>query len=95
MVNSTQFEMLAKLVKVLAVEPNETELLDLYGWYKQATKGDIKIPQPDVNDIIGNKKWRAWNKVKGASLYHSEINYILIGNILINKYGFKKHFSIE
>jgi len=95
MITSPQFEMVAKLVKVLAVQPNEIELLDLYGWYKQVKIGDINIPKPDTNDIVKTKKWHAWNKVKGASLYDSQINYILIANILINKYGLKKHFSVE
>jgi diazepam-binding inhibitor (GABA receptor modulating acyl-CoA-binding protein) len=95
MVKSAQFELVAKLVKVLDTQPNELELLDLYGWYKQATIGDVNIPQPIGLDLIAKKKWHAWNKVKGALLYDSEVNYILIANTLINKYGLKKHFSIE
>ena len=36
-----KFNAAAEQVKVLKTKPNDTELLDLYGLFKQATVGDV------------------------------------------------------
>ena len=84
--NSTNFILASVQVKKLKVRPTNTELLDLYGFYKQATIGDININEPFLKFGSDYEKWKAWNKVKGASLYDSECNYILLVNSLITKY---------
>jgi diazepam-binding inhibitor (GABA receptor modulating acyl-CoA-binding protein) len=85
--NSAHFKLAAETVKKLKVQPSDDELLTLYGWYKQATVGDVNVPKPGFLDFKGQKKWDSWAKVKGASLYDSEVNYIMIVNNLIKKYG--------
>jgi diazepam-binding inhibitor (GABA receptor modulating acyl-CoA-binding protein) len=85
--NSAHFNLAAETVKKLKVQPSDDELLTLYGWYKQATVGDVNVPKPGFLDFKGQKKWESWSKVKGASLYDSEVNYIMIVNNLIKKYG--------
>ncbi len=85
--NSEHFTLAANQVKNLKTRPNNSELSDLYGWYKQATVGDINIQEPFFKIGADFEKWKAWNKVKGASLYDSECNYIMLVNSLIKKYG--------
>ncbi len=85
--NSQHFKLATDTVKRLKTQPTDDELLTLYGWYKQATIGDINVPKPGLLDFKGQKKWDSWNKVKGATLYDSEVNYIMIVNNLIKKYG--------
>lgn len=85
--NSSHFKLAADTIKRLKSQPSDDELLTLYGWYKQATIGDVNIPKPGLLDFKGQQKWNSWFKVKGASLYDSEVNYIMIVNNLIKKYG--------
>lgn len=85
-----QFEMAVEKVKMLKTNPNEEELLNLYGWYKQVTVGDINIEKPGLLDIKGRRKWDAWNKVKGSTLYDAKWNYVSYVNTLIVKYGVNK-----
>ena len=85
--NSINFNLASETIKKLKVQPSDDELLILYGWYKQATIGDINIPNPGLLDFKDLEKWNSWTKVKGASLYDSEVNYIMIVNNLIKKYG--------
>ena len=85
--NSQQFTQAATIVKKLKTEPNNDELLKLYGLYKQATIGDINIEKPGMFNFKGAKKWEAWNNFKGKSTYDSEVEYIQTVNTLIKKYG--------
>lgn len=87
MTNSVQFLLATDQIKKLRTQPDNSELSILYGWYKQATVGDINVSKPGFFDLKGQAKWDAWNKVKGATLYDAEINYIMIVNSLIKKYG--------
>ena len=47
------------------VESTNDDKLALYGWFKQATVGDINIAQPWAVQVEARAKWEAWNKVKG------------------------------
>ena len=38
--------------------------LELYGLFKQATKGNCTTPQPWASDFRGRAKWDAWKKNK-------------------------------
>ena len=88
--NSQQFTQAADLVKKLNTDPTNDELLQLYGYYKQATIGDINIDKPGIFNLKGSKKWEAWNNCKGKSTYQSEVEYIKVVNTLLKKYGIKK-----
>lgn len=85
---SDQFKKAADVVKKLKSKPNNNELLSLYGFYKQATIGDINISKPGLlSGIEANSKWNAWNENKGLSSYQAEIEYVKKVNELIKKYG--------
>ena len=61
----TDFETAAERVKTLKQKPNNDQLLQLYGLYKQATTGDVNIAQPWAVQMEARAKWDAWNARKG------------------------------
>lgn len=48
-------------------ETSDAEKLKVYALYKQATIGDINIPQPWSVQFEARAKWDAWNEQKGKS----------------------------
>lgn len=86
-INSQEFLIATKTVQNLKVKPNDKELLELYGWYKQATVGDINIPKPPIFNFKDISKWSSWYEKKGTDIYNSEVKYIKFLNSLIKKYG--------
>ena len=52
-----KFELAREEVQKLKSKPNNTELLKLYGLYKQATEGDVKGDRPGTFDIKGQFKY--------------------------------------
>lgn len=87
MPNSNEFLIAANVAKQLHTKPDLEELQLLYGYYKQATIGDINIEKPGFLNFTECKKWAAWNSVKGLSQFDAEVKYILYVNDLIQKYG--------
>jgi len=87
MKNSKEFLTAVKYSSKLKQTPLNDELLNLYGYYKQAHMGDINISQPTMLNIKGRQKWNAWNSKKGLTNYDSEVEYIKLVNSLIQKYG--------
>lgn len=67
--------------------PNNDEMLELYGLFKQATVGDNNTPKPGMLDLKGKKKWDAWNSRKGMSTEDAMKAYIEIVEKLIAKYA--------
>ena len=87
MANSEEFLLAADIVKKLKQTPNNEELLELYGLYKQATVGDNNQDAPGFLDFKGKSKHQAWLNNKGKDTHDSEVEYITIVNKLINSYG--------
>uniref|UniRef100_A0A3P9B753 Acyl-CoA-binding protein n=1 Tax=Maylandia zebra TaxID=106582 RepID=A0A3P9B753_9CICH len=74
-------------VKVLKQKPNQQEMGDLYGLYKQATVGDINTERPGFLDFTGKAKWDAWNARKGLSKEEAMAKYVALVEELKEKYG--------
>ncbi|CAI5637953.1 acyl-CoA-binding protein [Oreochromis niloticus] len=74
-------------VKVLKQKPNQQEMGDLYGLYKQATVGDINTERPGFLDFTGKAKWDAWNARKGLSKEEAMVKYVTLVEELKEKYG--------
>ena len=87
MSNSKEFLNAAEYVKKLKQTPSNDELLELYKYYKQATVGDNNTSQPVFFDFKNKTKWSAWGSLKGVSKHNSEVEYIKLVNVMINKYG--------
>ncbi|RLW11220.1 hypothetical protein DV515_00001490 [Chloebia gouldiae] len=79
--HQADFDGAAEDVKKLKTRPTDEELKELYGFYKQATVGDINIDLhdnqsyvfilaecPGMLDLKGKAKWEAWNLKKGVTL---------------------------
>lgn len=86
-----RFDLSAKMVKLLKPGATDTELLKLYGLFKQSNFGDCNITEPSkLFNLRENAKWNAWNSVKGLKKYDAMNKYSDIAMILIDKYGIKK-----
>ncbi|KAI9232445.1 MAG: acyl-CoA-binding protein, partial [Podila humilis] len=48
----------------------------LYGAYKQATKGDVKGTKPTFFDIAARSKWQAWANMRGKTTDQAKEEYI-------------------
>jgi acyl-CoA-binding protein len=62
-----QFEEASKNVQQLSKKPKDSDLLDLYALFKQATVGDATGSRPGLFDLVGRKKFDAWVSKKGHS----------------------------
>ncbi|XP_064022942.1 acyl-CoA-binding domain-containing protein 7 isoform X1 [Pogoniulus pusillus] len=81
------FEGAAEDVKKLKARPSDEELKELYGFYKQATVGDVNIECPGMLDVKGKAKWEAWNQKKGLSQEDAMSAYISKAKAMVEKYG--------
>uniref|UniRef100_W8B4D6 Acyl-CoA-binding domain-containing protein 6 n=1 Tax=Ceratitis capitata TaxID=7213 RepID=W8B4D6_CERCA len=53
-----------------------TNLLEIYGLYKQATCGRCNTPKPGVFNIQSRSKWCAWNDLGDMSATDAKLQYI-------------------
>ncbi|XP_032689290.1 acyl-CoA-binding protein homolog [Odontomachus brunneus] len=81
-----KFNEAAEAVKALTKLPNDEELLELYGLFKQATVGDNNMSKPGMFDLKGKAKWEAWNKKKGTTKEAAQQAYIELVDKMIEKY---------
>ena len=63
---------------------DQDQQLTLYCLYKQGTVGDVNIAKPWMIDVVGKKKWEAWNSVKGFPKNSAKLAYIFIVEQLMN-----------
>lgn len=75
-------------VKLLTVKPDDNTLLSLYGYFKQATVGDINTEKPSFFNFKETAKWSAWEKLKGMQKIQAKGNYIKIVKDLQTKSTF-------
>lgn len=57
-------------------QPNNTEKLKLYAFYKQATVGDVTEECPSMINMVERAKWNAWNAIKGWSREKAMTAYV-------------------
>lgn len=62
---------------------NDT-LLNLYGYYKQATIGNCNIDKPNFWDFKGCAKWTAWNDHQNMDKKKAMKCYVKLVNKLIS-----------
>jgi acyl-CoA-binding protein len=61
------FDTAAKEVTKLPKRPSDSDMLELYALYKQATDGDVSGDRPGMLNLTGRAKYDAWAKKKGVS----------------------------
>ncbi|XP_028835250.1 metalloreductase STEAP3-like isoform X2 [Denticeps clupeoides] len=82
-----EFEKAAEEVKMLKSRPDQVEVMEIYGLYKQATVGDVDVARPGMFDFTGKTKWDAWNAKKGISKDEAMSTYVTKVEELKAKYG--------
>ena len=82
---NSSFEMACKLVKTLNKKPDNNDLLELYGYFKQATVGDCNTVQPNYLNFKEYKKWESWKYQLGTDEYTAKILYVKKVQTLLNK----------
>jgi diazepam-binding inhibitor (GABA receptor modulating acyl-CoA-binding protein) len=71
-----QFQAATVAAKQTKKKPDNSTLLKLYSYYKQATEGDVKGDRPGGFDFVGAAKYDAWAKLKGSTKDEAMQNYI-------------------
>ncbi|XP_065727874.1 acyl-CoA-binding domain-containing protein 7 [Phocoena phocoena] len=83
----TDFEKAAKDMRKLKTRPDDEELKEPYGLYKQSVIGDVVTECPGLLNLKGKAKWEAWNLNKGLSKADAMSACISKAKELIEKYG--------
>jgi acyl-CoA-binding protein len=84
-----QFERTAESIRSWRPSPgpSNTEKLQCYGQFKQATEGNVQIPEPGFWDPAGRAKWGAWQACKDKGADDSMRGYIETIDAQMDKYG--------
>lgn len=72
----TQFNAAVAAVKQLEERPDNDTLLELYGFFKQATDGDVSGTKPGIFDFVGLSKYEAWERLQGIPQDEARKQYI-------------------
>ena len=74
------FDNIIEAVKIGSVDfqPNNQQKLKLYGFFKQATLGDVKGECPSAIQMVERAKWMAWSAIKGMDSNKAMESYIKI-----------------
>lgn len=70
------FEQAQKDVHTLSRKPDNTDLLDLYAYFKQATVGDVQGERPGLLNVAGRLKYDAWARLRGMARADAEAAYV-------------------
>ena len=79
------FKQYSEDVKKIKNKPSDSDLLILYGLYKQATIGNCNTDRPGFLDFKGKSKWDSWNNYKGKNKEEAMKLYIEKAKELIEK----------
>jgi acyl-CoA-binding protein len=74
-------------VQKLSRRPSNSELLDLYGLYKQGTEGDVRGSRPGILDPKGRAKFDAWAGRKGMAPADAKARYVALVSELVKRHG--------
>ncbi|KAH8302770.1 hypothetical protein KR044_010699 [Drosophila immigrans] len=72
------FEDATERVLSFTKKPTDSENLEFYGLYKQATVGDVNIDKPGVWDLKKKAMYEAWSSRKGLSKDAAKEAYIKV-----------------
>jgi len=65
-------------VRLLDAMPDNATLLKLYGLFKQATEGDVAGDPPELFDVRGTAKFKAWKALAGMPKDVAKRNYVAL-----------------
>jgi len=72
----SDFELNVNYVNNLTEKPSDDILLSLYGFYKQATVGNVNKSRPSLFSMKDRAKWDSWNANKEMSKEEAMQGYI-------------------
>ncbi|XP_037939211.1 acyl-CoA-binding protein-like [Teleopsis dalmanni] len=81
------FHTACEKAKAFTKKPTDSEFLEFYGLYKQATVGDCNIGKPSAIDLTAKAKFDAWNQHKGMSQDAAKAAYIGVYQKYAPKYA--------
>ena len=81
-----QFDNAVARSKELTQRPSNTELLDLYALYKQASEGDVSGERPGGFDFKAIAKFDAWEGLKGKTKEQAMQEYVTLMDKLYQQY---------
>ena len=81
------FNQAANDASKLVGKVDDDTLLQVYGFYKQATLGDNNTEKPSFFNFKASKKWEAWDSLKGMSKLLAQGQYIKLIKDLIAKHN--------
>merc|ERR1711934_986586 len=83
------FEEAAKFVErwETGKKASNDEKLKMYGFYKQATVGNVNVDRPGMFSFEGKAKWDAWKAVEGMHPEEAKAKYVEELNRQISVYG--------
>ena len=70
------FKSALERVQTLGSRPSNETLLKLYGLYKQATEGELKVDRPGGFDFKAIVKYDSWASLRGMSKEEAMQAYI-------------------
>ena len=80
-----QFEKAVNTSKKLVYKPSNDRLLQLYGFYKQATTGDCNKEVKNPLNLVSRAKHDAWAKHSGMDSADAKQKYVELVEYLSNK----------
>ncbi|XP_013116760.1 acyl-CoA-binding protein homolog [Stomoxys calcitrans] len=81
------FEEACELAKNFSKKPSDSEFLEFYGLFKQASFGDVSTERPGALDLKKKAMWDAWNSHKGMSQDAAKEAYIKVYEKYAPKYA--------
>jgi diazepam-binding inhibitor (GABA receptor modulating acyl-CoA-binding protein) len=79
------FDAAVSAVQDLSTTPDNTTLLELYSYYKQATVGKCNISQPWAVQVKARAKWDAWDTLGNMSKKTAMQKYVELVNRLVTE----------
>ena len=79
-----RFNTAVESVRKTKFRVTDTQRLQLYGWYKQATGGNNTAAQPWAFQVYELAKWNAWTNCKNMSQEDAMTNYVNLVNTLVD-----------
>jgi diazepam-binding inhibitor (GABA receptor modulating acyl-CoA-binding protein) len=62
-------------------------VLEMYALFKQATVGDVNVPQPWMIDVVSFRKWGVWSSLQGMSKEQAMLKYINRAKELLSRHS--------
>ena len=92
--------MFVDVVRIVGFSLNRTQIQDeqrkLYGFYKQATIGDVNTERPDSLEFTWRtSRWVAWKAQEYRSKEVAKAKYVALVEEIVHKHGLKPEHKGE